>query len=270
MPHRYASMPAWPAGLPPLVEEAPLAGGWVADTRRGRLADGRDVVVKRSPYPADAEADGLRALAAAGVPVPEVIGLADCLLVLEYVSGEPDWSGVGRAVARMHRTTGPAFGWSRNNHAGRFVQENGWLDHWGTFYAERRVHAHVRDPSVPEAIRRRLSRACDGPLPELLPATPTPSLTHGDLSAGNVVDGRWLVDPEVSYADRELDLAFMQMTGSLPPEFWAAYEREWPFDAGYELRRPALQLHHLLLQLRHFDPDTYRPRIEAVLDNYGW
>lgn len=226
--------------------------------------------MKRSPYPASTEAEGLRVLAAAGVPVPEVIGVSGSTLVLEFVSGEPDWPGMGRAVARMHRSTGPAFGWHQDNRAGRFAQENGWLGHWGTFFAERRVRAHLDDPVVPVDLRRRLHRACDGPLPHLLPATPIPSLTHGDLWAGNVVAGRWLVDPEVSYADRELDLAFMQMSQSLPPAFWTAYEREWPFEPGYERRRPALQLHHLLLQIRHFEPARFRSKVESVLDDYGW
>jgi fructosamine-3-kinase len=261
---------AWPADLPPLVTEEPISGGWVCDTRRGRLADGRSVVVKRSPYPADAEVDGLRALAAAGVPVPALLGHAGHVLVLAHLSGEPDWAGVGRAVARMHRKTGPAYGWHRTNHAGRFVQDNDWLDQWGTFYAERRVRPHLVDSKVPDALRRRLHRACDGPLPALLPATPPPSLTHGDLWAGNVVAGRWLVDPEVSYAHRELDLAYMHGSRSLPPDFWEAYEREWPYDAGYDQRRPALQLHHLLLQVRHFGAPKYRRAIEAVLDHYGW
>jgi fructosamine-3-kinase len=261
---------AWPAGLPPLAEEHGLAGGWVCDTRVGVLADGRRVVVKRAPYPVDGEADGLRALAAAGVPVPEVLGYAGHVLVLEHVRGTPDWASVGRAVAAMHATTGPAYGWHRDNRAGRFVQENGWLPEWGGFYAERRVRAHLGDPTVPESLRGRLHDACDGPLPALLPIRPSASLTHGDLWAGNVVDGRWLVDPEVSYADRELDLAYMQSSHSLPAAFWEAYESALPFPEGYEERRPALQLHHLLLQIRHFGPERYAARVGEVLDSYGW
>jgi protein-ribulosamine 3-kinase len=163
----------------------------------------------------------------------------------------------------MHRASGPAFGWHRDNCAGRFVQHNGWSDSWGSFFAERRVRPHLADPNVSDDLGQRLHRACDGPLPKLLPATPPPSLTHGDSWAGNVVDGRWLVDPEVSYAHRELDLAFMHMADSLPPAFWAGYERTWPLDPGYESRRPALQV-------RHFDPQRYRAGIEAVLDHYGW
>jgi hypothetical protein len=58
--------PDWPPGLPPLASTRLLHGGLICRTARGRLADGRDVVVKRCPYPAAIEADGLRAMAAAG------------------------------------------------------------------------------------------------------------------------------------------------------------------------------------------------------------
>jgi len=85
-----------------------------------------------------------------------------------------------------------------------------------------------------------------------------------------VIEGRWLVDPAVSFADRELELAYMQLSGSLPPELFEAYNDEWPPDPSYEQRRPALQLHKFLNNIRHFGPDRYVPRIEAVLDGYGW
>jgi len=73
----------WPPDLPPLASEEPLGGGYICRAARGRLADGRRVVVKRCPYPAEAEADGLAALAAAGAPVPAVLGAAGPVLVLE-------------------------------------------------------------------------------------------------------------------------------------------------------------------------------------------
>ena len=81
----------------------------------------------------------------------------------------PDWAGLGRAVARLHRTTGPRFGWHRDNSGGRIAQHNGWHDDWPTFFVENRVRVHLADPAVPDALRRRLERACAGPLPELLP-----------------------------------------------------------------------------------------------------
>src|SRR6478672_11645534 len=256
----------WPAGLPRSVDSRLLKGGLICTTTRELLADGRTVVVKRCPYPAEVEAEGLRALGAAGGPVPEVIATAGRVLVLEFVQGAPAWAALGRAMARVHRRTADRFGWHRDNPAGRFDQRNDWCADWPTFFVTNRILAHLADPAVPATIADRLRTACAGPLPDLLPSHPPASLTHGDLWFGNVVDGRWMVDPAVSYADREL--AFMQ-TGGLPAELFDAYQREWPFEPGYEQRRPALQLHKLLVGLRHFGPARL-PRIEAVLDHYGW
>jgi fructosamine-3-kinase len=261
---------AWPPGLAPLVSTEPLKGGFICGTVRGRLADGREVVVKRCPYPAEVEADGLRALGAAGVPVPAVLGVGSQVLVLERVGGPPDWAALGRAIAGLHRTTGDRFGWHRDNFQGITVQPNGWYEDWPSFYVERRVRPHLADARVPGPLRRRIERACEGPLPALLRPRPPASLTHGDLWMGNVIEGRWLVDPAVSFADRELELAYMQLSDSLPAEFWDAYMAEWPPDPGYERRRPALQLHKFLNNIRHFGPDRYVPRIQAVLDTYGW
>jgi len=69
----------WPPGLPRLASTQPLKGGFICRTTMGLLADGREVVVKRCPYPAEMEADGLAALGAASAPVPAVLGsLATC------------------------------------------------------------------------------------------------------------------------------------------------------------------------------------------------
>ena len=93
----------------------------------------------------------------------------------------------------------------------------------------------------------------------------------GTCGRPDVIEGRWLVDPAVSFADRELELALhaavQQPAGQSCSE---AYLDEWPLDPGYERRRPALQLHKFLNNIRHFGPDRYVPRVEAVLDSYGW
>ncbi len=105
----------------------------------------------------------------------------------------------------------------------------------------------------------------------MLPEHPLASLTHGDLWQGNIVDGRWVIDPEVSFADRELDLANMLSSSEhpFPGEFWDAYQREWPIPSDFETRRRVLGLHHRLLQVRHFGASQLGT-LDADLTALGW
>jgi hypothetical protein len=82
----------WPPGLPRLASTQPLKGGFICRTTMGLLADGREVVVKRCPYPAEVEADGLAAPGAASAAVPAVLGVTGHVLVLERVGDPPDWA----------------------------------------------------------------------------------------------------------------------------------------------------------------------------------
>ncbi len=227
------------------------------------------MVVKDTPYDATVEADGLAALAEAGAPVPAVLAVEPRRLVLEHVSGPADWAGLGEAVAQLHRRTGSAYGWHRDNLIGELTQPNGQHHHWPTFFAEQRLRPFLDVPALPHDVRARLERACEGPLAEVLPADPPASLIHGDLWAGNVVEGRWLIDPAVNHADRELELAFTALFGGLPDAFWAAYQRTWPLEPGWEERRPVLQLYHLLVHVAHFGTGYVAP-VAARLDAVGW
>ena len=98
----------WPPGLPPLASTQPLKGGFICSTTMGFLADGREVVVKRCPYPAEVEADGLAALGAADVPVPAVLGVAGRVLVLERVGGPPDRGPLWLAPGQLPGDDPPA------------------------------------------------------------------------------------------------------------------------------------------------------------------
>jgi fructosamine-3-kinase len=159
-----------------------VSGGDVCDVWQGTLDDGTEVVAKGTPYPAAVESEGLAALAAAGAPVPGVLGVGEDVLVLQHVRGEPDWAGLGYALARLHDTTGDSYGWHRENRLGLVVQHNGRAGDWPTFYGQRRLRPHLATPALPAELRRRLERALDGLLQDLLPARPAASLVHGDLA----------------------------------------------------------------------------------------
>ena len=256
----------WPATLAPVVRTTPMHGGDIAEVVRADLADGRAVVVKSTTYDADLEAEGLRALAGAGAPVPEVLDVLDRRLILTLVSGPADWAALGRALAHVHATTADRFGWHRDNVIGPLPQRNGWLDRWPEFHLERRLVPYL--PDLPADVATRLERAMAGPLAEVLDHDVRPSLVHGDLWTGNVVDGRWLIDPAVHHADREVDLAMLALFGDGPPAFHRAYAEAWPLDDGWERRRPALQLAPLLVHVRLFG-GGYVASVAQRLDALG-
>jgi fructosamine-3-kinase len=243
--------PAWlPEGFAPVRRVRPLHGGDIAAVARLDLADGRAVVRKTTDYDADLEAEGLRALRDAGAPVPAVLDVGPRHLVLEHVTGPPDWRALGAAVAELHRSIGPSFGWHRDNVIGPLPQHNDRDERWGRFFVERRLAPYLDDLPVDAA--RRLERAAARVVPDLLDHEPAPSLVHGDLWVGNVVDGRWLIDPAVHHADREVDLAMLSLFGDAPPAFHRASDEVWPLDDGWRRRRDALQLGPLLVHVRLF------------------
>jgi fructosamine-3-kinase len=229
---------------------------------------GRPVVVKETDYQAHLEADGLRALREAGAPVPDVIEVSATRLVIAEVGGPPDWEGLGRALARCHGATADAYGYSADNVIGPLPQVNTWTTDWADFYGHHRLGPHLE--ALPSDLRHRLGAAIeDGRLAGLLEHGQPPSLIHGDLWSGNIVSGRWLIDPAVCFADREMDRAFADLFGGIPPSMWDAYEQVWPLDPGWELRKPALQLYHLLIHVSLFG-GGYGSMVAQRLDRLGW
>lgn len=234
-----------------------------------QLADGREVVVKQGTTAAELEAEGLRALAAAGAPVPEVLAVDDTVLVLEYLTGRPgDREALGRALARVHRTMGERFGWHRDNVIGPLPQPNPPTDDWPSFLIDARLRPHL--DVLPGDLAGRLARAIErGAVTELADHDVPPSLVHGDLWSGNVLADRWLLDPAVHHADRELDLAMLELFGTVGEQLRTGYEQEWALDQGWQQRLPLLQLPPLLIHVRLFGA-SYLPGVARRLDALGW
>lgn len=215
-----------------------------------------------------AEAEGLAALRAAGVRAPEPLALGveagEAWLLLEYLElrNDGDWAALGRMLAAQHRYHGEHFGWTRDNYIGATPQANGWLAHWPTFFAERRLAPQLR------LARENGFRVEAGNVMELLAQhQPQPSLLHGDLWSGNAGftrEGPVVFDPAVYYGDREADLAMTELFGGFPPQFYEAYRATLPVDPGYEKRKALYNLYHLLNHLNLFGAG-YLGQVRAVL-----
>ena len=230
-----------------------LQGGDLSEVVRLEVLDGRCAVAKTAPG-ATAEAGMLRALDAAGVPVPGVLAVAEGLLVLEDLgpSGglQGAWGDLGAVLRRLHGVRGPGYGWGCDYAFGPVPIANAPCDDWPTFWAERRLLPFCAH--LPAPLARRVE-ALALRLPEALPRHPAPALLHGDLWTGNILarGGRvvGLIDPACHHGHAEVDLAMLRLFGQPGPAFEDAYGAPEP---GAAERRPIYQLWPALVHLRLF------------------
>ncbi|MFN2115674.1 MAG: fructosamine kinase family protein [Anaerolineae bacterium] len=234
-----------------------------------------------APEVATAEARGLRLLAATGtVRVPEVIGSGEepAFVLLEHVAacGRYDGARLGRELAALHRSVGESYGLDHDNFCGRTPQRNtatgSWIDFFRDFRLEPQGAIAARAGRMPAERARRLD-ALMARLDAFIDEDAcSPSLIHGDLWGGNAITGPEgepvLIDPAVSYSEREAELAMMRLFGGFSEACFAAYDEAWPLPAGWRERSDLYQLYHLLNHLNLFG-EGYGVSVDAVLRRYA-
>lgn len=247
-----------------------LAGGDLAEVLLLRRPDGHCTVAKSSPS-VGAEATMLRAIGEAGVSVPAVEGEHESVLLLEYVENDglfsPNaWADIGAKVRALHERRGERYGWPSDYALGTVTLHNRFSTDWPSFWGEQRL---VATASVLDRPWRQRVERLVGRLPDLLPASPTPALLHGDLWPGNILvrDGRLaaLIDPACCFGHAEADLAMLKLFGATSDAFWQAYGA---LEPGWEQRLPVYQLLPLLLHLRLFGR-SYASATQRILDSLG-
>ena len=165
-------------------------------------------------------------------------------------SASEDWLTCGKQLAHLHRTTsGPEYGWPRDNYIGRSVQVNTATDSWATFFAESRIGAMLELLARQGHVWCNIDVCTTQIYHFLQDYQPQPSLLHGDLWSGNLGFHHHqpvLFDPAVYFGDRETDVAMTELFGRLPDAFYEGYNAIWPLDEGYRSRRKLYQLYHIL------------------------
>lgn len=255
-----------------------LDGGMIGEVYRVDLEDGDTVVAKVGDTPLGIEARMLRYLDEHGLRVPSVLSAADDLLVMEHVSGSSTITpsverDAADRLARLHANAADAFGFPFETLTGPVRQPNPWTAEWTTFLADHRlrhVMGRCRERGRLDAtLRRRIEGVIDR-LDDLLVEPDRPALIHGDVWETNLLtDGervRAFLDPACYYAHPEVELAYVDWTGTFGEPFFERYRNRRGIEPGFfERRRFVYRLYPLLVHLLLFG-EPYGRRLAETLD----
>jgi fructosamine-3-kinase len=247
-----------------------VAGGSINDAWRVELDSGRTAFVKSRPDASvadfESEAAGLRWLADAGAPVPDVLGVGDSepWLALEWVeAGALAPTGaeqLGRDIAALHRSGGAGFGALppgspddvlRLGSVRVQIQERPtWSDAYARDLVLPLVERARNGGALTTADGQAIESVCER-LDDLSGPEEPPARLHGDLWSGNLLgggDGRgWLIDPAAYGGHREVDLAMLSLFGAPSDRIFAAYDEAHPLAPGHRERVALWQLLPLLV-----------------------
>lgn len=269
-----------------ITSNRPLSGGSINETYHIGTTSGpfflKFNIARRYPGMFSAEADGLAILEKAGcIKVPKVLHIAEtgvfAFLLLEYIDGAATvlnfWQIFGRNLARLHRHTSSDFGLDHNNYIGSLKQTNHKNPSWIEFLILERLQPLVKlayDSGLLDGQDAGRMEILYKKLPEILPVEP-PSLIHGDLWSGNYMVGNdgnpCIIDPAVYYGHREMDIAMSMLFGGFSPEFYRAYNEEYPMEKGWEKRVELNQLYPLLVHVNLFG-EGYNRQVRQILKDY--
>jgi fructosamine-3-kinase len=229
------------------------------------LADGRVVFAKIAGGPEnggfEAEARSLRWLGEPGaVPVPEVIGWDQAMLVISWLTAEAPGrlaaERFGRDLARLHAAGAETYGAPWPGVIAGLPLGNEPGPSWPEWYAAERLLPFARRASDDGSLSSadvRLVEAVAARVTDLAGPAEAPSRIHGDCWSGNVLwsGGRaWLIDPAAHGGHRETDLAMLALFGApFLDRIVACYQEVAPLAAGWRSRVPLHQLHPLLVHV---------------------
>jgi fructosamine-3-kinase len=244
------------------------------------LSDGREVFAKATRGVGQsaafaAEANGLRWLAQAGaVPVPQVLGVAEDMLVIELLPpGHPTAEAAqefGAGLARLHAAGTDTFGAPWPGCIASLPLDNTPAREWGEWYAKQRLVPYLRKASDAGALSGTdisLVESVVSRIGELAGPSEPPSRIHGDLWAGNVLwsgGQAWLIDPAAHGGHRETDLAMLALFGApYLDAILRGYTGTVPLADGWRDRVPLHQLHPLLVHVCLFGA-SYAGQLRAA------
>lgn len=197
--------------------------------------------------------------------IPHAFLLIECVpgVCLETVAVKPaDRADIDTQLAdvlgELHLHTGTEWG---------PVGEGEWSSSWADVFVERLLEVRSY-PAVAERLSSQVLEEVDEAIDMARPAlidSGTPTLVHGDVWDGNIMvahnNGCWrltgLLDPNLQFADVELELAYLEVFDTSREAFFAAYSHHHRLRPGYRRRRLFYWLHTALLHVALFGDEFF-------------
>jgi fructosamine-3-kinase len=265
-----------------LLESEPLSGGDINAVYLLKCKEGTFVAklnnANKFPNMFAAEAKGLELLAtSSSFEIPKVLATgelnAHAYILMEHIHSVDKqrcfWRLFAENLATLHATTQENFGLDHHNYIGSLPQLNNFEKTSASFYWNQRLkpqfdlaHENGFKFDKLDSLFQRIYSAIPNEVP---------SLIHGDLWNGNYLVSEngmpVLIDPAVSFAPRELDLAMMQLFGGFPKEVFTTYNEIFPLEEEWEHRIPLFQLYYVLVHLNLFGRG-YLPQANSIINSF--
>jgi len=216
------------------------------------------------------------------LPVPDVVHVADGLLVMTFLRGDSHFGTsaqihAAELLADLHTISADTYGLEQDTLIGGLHQPNPQMRSWLDFFREARLlhmgREGVRTNRLPQDVFKRLSKFAEH-LDRWLLEPERPFLIHGDvwttnvLAQGSRITG--FVDPAIYYAHPEIELAFTTLFGTFGQAFFERYHELHPISPGFfEERRDIYNLYPLLVHVRLFG-GSYVSSVDRTLRQFGY
>ena len=226
------------------------------------------------------EANMLKDINKYDIAVPKVYDVSETHLLMEYIEESrqtkcDDEIAAAKLLSDLHTVTNESrmYGYYYDTTIGPFPQNNEQTQYnWTLFLGQMRILPMAKicydTGHISKNIMDRLENLCRDMYKRIDMSTITPSLLHGDLWSGNILfnrHGATLIDPAISFGDKEMELAFIMMFDTFGETFFDNYTEIHPLsDDFYDVKVPLYQIYPTLVHVALYG-SSYLKSLENLL-----
>ena len=227
------------------------------------------------------EANMLKDINKYNIPVPKVYDVSETHLLIEYIETSKQAKctqeiEAAKILTSLHSVTNDSrmYGYYYDTSIGPFSQKNEQTQYnWTLFLGQMRILPMVQmcydKGKISHGMVRRLEGLCGDLYKRIDMAKVTPSLLHGDLWSGNILfnmNSATLIDPAISFGDKEMELAFIMMFDTFGETFFNTYTQVHTLSEDfYDVKVPIYQIYPLLVHIALYG-GSYVGTLERVLE----